>query len=196
MATARHSKRCTGAITARSTAGSCGSSATTAAADDALVEAFWRAYRSRARFNAARPFGAWMRRIATNAAVDQLRAMTRRPAQYDGRDIAAPGRPDGDVAHRIAQAVRELSPKLRLVAILGLIEERQLAEIADALDVPVGNGQVASLPRNAGAARDVAAAGNSTMTNRPRDEPGTTAATAGRAAANRTASHGDGTHGR
>ena len=43
-----------------------------AAAEDALVDAFWRAYRSRARFDASRSFGAWMRRIATNAALDQL----------------------------------------------------------------------------------------------------------------------------
>ena len=36
------------------------------------LDAFWRAYRSRARFDASRSFGAWMRRIATNAALDQL----------------------------------------------------------------------------------------------------------------------------
>ena len=110
-----------------------------AAADDALVETFWRAFRSRARFDAARPFGAWIRRIATNAALDQLRAMARRPAQYvDGHDVPAPARPDGEVQHQVAMALRGLSPKLRVVATLGLIEERPLAEIADALDLPLG----------------------------------------------------------
>jgi len=39
------------------------------AADDVLVEAFWRAYRGRAQFDATRSFGAWMRRIATNVAL-------------------------------------------------------------------------------------------------------------------------------
>src|SRR5687768_14224693 len=48
------------------------------AAEDALVEAFWRAYRSRARFDPSRSFGAWMRRIATNAALDQVKAAQRR----------------------------------------------------------------------------------------------------------------------
>src|SRR5208337_5278370 len=43
-------------------------------AEDAVVEAFWRAYRGRARFDPSRSFGAWMRRIATNVARDQLRA--------------------------------------------------------------------------------------------------------------------------
>jgi len=109
-----------------------------AAADDALVEVFWRAYRSRARFDVTRQFGAWMRRIATNAAVDQLRTMGHRPAQFDGDDVAAPSQPDADVRRQIAAALKGLSPKLRVVAILGLIEERPLAEIADALDVPVG----------------------------------------------------------
>ena len=45
-----------------------------ATAEDALIEAFWRAYRGRARFDASRSFGAWMRRIATNAARDHLKA--------------------------------------------------------------------------------------------------------------------------
>src|SRR6516164_9507638 len=48
------------------------------AADDVVVEAFWRAYRGRARFDPTRSFGAWMRRIATNAALDHLRAARTR----------------------------------------------------------------------------------------------------------------------
>jgi RNA polymerase sigma factor (sigma-70 family) len=49
-----------------------------AAADDVLVETFWRAYRGRARFDPSRSFGAWLRRIATNAALDELRAAHKR----------------------------------------------------------------------------------------------------------------------
>ena len=52
-------------------------------ADDALVEAFWRAYRGRPRFDTSRSFGAWMRRIATNAALDQLRRMRRDARRVD-----------------------------------------------------------------------------------------------------------------
>src|SRR3954466_4078309 len=107
-------------------------------ADDAVVEAFWRAYRSRARFDATRSFGAWMRRIATNASLDQLRDMARRPAQYDGEEIGSPPKPDDDVGREITLALRRLSPKLRVIATLALIEERPLAEIADAIDIPVG----------------------------------------------------------
>ena len=39
-------------------------------AEDVLVETFWRAYRARARFDPSRSFGAWIRRIATNAGVN------------------------------------------------------------------------------------------------------------------------------
>src|SRR4249920_1437704 len=49
------------------------------AAEDALVDAFWRAHRARARFDPSRSFGAWIRRIATNAALARLRSIGRHP---------------------------------------------------------------------------------------------------------------------
>jgi RNA polymerase sigma-70 factor (ECF subfamily) len=42
------------------------------------------------------------------------------------------------VAESIALAFRKLPPKLQVVALLALVEERPYAEIADALDLPVG----------------------------------------------------------
>jgi len=109
-----------------------------AMADDALVEAFWRAYRGRARFDVSRSFGAWMRRISTNAALDQLRARSALPSQQDVADVVAPAQPDADVRRHVAQAMAALPPRLRIVAILALIEEQPLADIADALDIPIG----------------------------------------------------------
>ncbi len=47
------------------------------AAEDLTVETFWRIHRAHARFEPARPFEPWARRIATRAALDWLRA--RRP---------------------------------------------------------------------------------------------------------------------
>ncbi len=109
------------------------------AADDVLVEAFWRAYRGRARFDPSRSFGAWLRRIATNAALDELRAQRKRAGTGTADDgIAAPAGPDGAMAQAIALAFRALPPRLQLVASLALIEERPYAEIADALSLPVG----------------------------------------------------------
>jgi len=109
------------------------------AAEDVLVDAFWRAYRSRARFDPSRSFGAWIRRIATNAARDHLRdARTRRtwvPVVDD--TLAALPAVDLHVRDAVARAFRALSPKLRIVATLALVDDRPHAEIADALGVPV-----------------------------------------------------------
>lgn len=108
-------------------------------AEDALVEAFWRAYRGRARFDPSRSFGAWMRQIATNAARNHLRAVRSRPAwATTGTEVPAPVRSDPDLGKAVALAFRTLPPKLQVVAILALIEDQPYAEIADALGVPVG----------------------------------------------------------
>ena len=108
-------------------------------AEDVVVEAFWRAYRGRARFDSSRSFGAWMRRIATNVARDHLRAARLRARWLaTGDEIRAPASPDRDLGESVAFAFRKLPPKLQVVATLALIEERPYAEIADALDLPVG----------------------------------------------------------
>lgn len=123
-----------------------------AAAEDALVEAFWRAYRGRARFDPSRSFGAWMRTIATHTAIDQLNAARRRrwapPADVKHLEEVGRVRPgagtghgaphDSRLADEIRRAFASLPPKLRVVATLALIEECPQAEIAEALGVPVG----------------------------------------------------------
>jgi RNA polymerase sigma factor (sigma-70 family) len=119
------------------------------AAEDAVIETFWRAYRGRARFDPSRSFGAWLRRIATNAAIDQLNAARRcnwwpladvgrvRPSREAMR--GGFGGPAGtELADSIRRAFASLPPKLRVIATLALIEELPQAEIADALGVPLG----------------------------------------------------------
>jgi RNA polymerase sigma-70 factor (ECF subfamily) len=110
-----------------------------AAAEDVAIEAFWRAYRGRARFDSSRSFGAWLRRIATNAALDHLRAARRhRGWATTGDSTTAPAAADAALRESIALAFQRLSPRLRVVATLALIEQQPYAEIADALGVPVG----------------------------------------------------------
>lgn len=107
------------------------------AAEDLTVETFWRIYRSRARFDPAGNFFAWARRIATNAALDHLRA-NRRETELP-EDLASPARPDPAVRseerHKIRQAFRELPPKYRLVATLALIEDEPYEHIACATGI-------------------------------------------------------------
>jgi RNA polymerase sigma-70 factor, ECF subfamily len=109
-----------------------------AAADDVLIEAFWRAYRGRARFDPTRSFGAWMRRIATNAAIDHLKAASRGSWKPVEDTLAAPPVADRAVAEGIARAFRVLPSPLLVVARLAILEEQPYADIADALDLPVG----------------------------------------------------------
>ena len=49
-----------------------------ATAEDLTVETFWRMYRARAQFDLSKGnCGPWLRRIATNAALDHLRRSRR-----------------------------------------------------------------------------------------------------------------------
>ena len=110
-----------------------------AAAEDLTVETFWRIYRARDRFDAARPFLPWARRIATRAAIDHLKSMQRFPRGDGLIDLAAPRAPDPlsqrETAAQIAAAFTALPAPLRVAATLALVEELPYSEIAAALDL-------------------------------------------------------------
>jgi RNA polymerase sigma-70 factor, ECF subfamily len=106
-------------------------------AEDLTVEAFWKMHQAHARFDPARSFGAWARRIATNLAIDQLRKMRREaPLAGDPADTAQanPGI-QRETREQIAQAFGVLNPKMRVVAILALVEEAPHRDIAEALGI-------------------------------------------------------------
>ena len=111
-----------------------------AAAQDLTIETFWRIYRAHARFDCTRSFGAWARRIATNAALDHLK--TARPEVALVQDFPARESVDPavqrDIRDRTQQAFRRLPAKLQVVATLALIEEQPYKEIAEALGISVG----------------------------------------------------------
>jgi RNA polymerase sigma-70 factor, ECF subfamily len=110
----------------------------TGIAEDLTVEAFWRAYRAHARFDPAGNFGGWLRRIATNLALDHLKR-SRRETQLakDPPDLASGENPGvrQDVRRQIDRAFDRLSPKLRVAATLALVEEVPYREIAEALGI-------------------------------------------------------------
>src|SRR5882762_4768446 len=58
-----------------------------ATAEDLTVEAFWRAHKAHAGFDSEANFAAWLRRIATNLALDHL--SKRRPYVELPDDLAA-----------------------------------------------------------------------------------------------------------
>jgi RNA polymerase sigma-70 factor (ECF subfamily) len=111
-----------------------------AAADDLTVETFWRIYRAHARFDPARSFGAWARRIATNAALDHLKTAkleTDLPDNLPTSPSPDPGISE-EIRRKTARAFSRLSPKLQVAATLALIEEQPYEEIAEALGISTG----------------------------------------------------------
>ena len=111
-----------------------------AAAEELTVETFWRIYQARSRFDPARDFGPWSRRIATNLALGHLKSLRGRPAVHPKRWVEAPAaeKPLRDPDPRIEQAFRRLPARLQLTATLALIEEKPYQEIADALGTSIG----------------------------------------------------------
>jgi RNA polymerase sigma-70 factor (ECF subfamily) len=106
-------------------------------AEDLTVEAFWKMYRAHARFDPKRSFGAWARRIATNLALDHLRKNRWETPLVNEAVDAKQTNPgvQRETREQIATAFSELSPKLRAVATLSLIEEVPHREIAEALGI-------------------------------------------------------------
>jgi RNA polymerase sigma-70 factor, ECF subfamily len=106
-------------------------------AEDLTVETFWRIYRARARFDPAGNFQGWVRRIATNAALDYLRSARHETELPE--DLSGPPEPDSAVRketrEQIKRAFRQLPPKYRLVATLALIEEEPYDKIAEAAGI-------------------------------------------------------------
>ncbi len=126
-------------------------------AEDVAQEVFIRAYENLMGFRGAASFQTWLYRIASNLAIDAARARNRRDvgafsldrpvATDDGqleRELPTGERgPDGQVESTelqeiVAEALTELSPKLRMVISLFDIEGLSYREIADVLGCPVG----------------------------------------------------------
>ena len=114
-----------------------------AAAEDLTVEAFLRMLHACARFDPARPFAPWARRVATHIALDWLRARppeteldTEFAAALPASPIADPGI-TAEIRSKTAQAFARLPPRLRVAALLALVEEQPHKEVAAALGITV-----------------------------------------------------------
>ena len=114
-----------------------------AAAEDLTVESFWRIHRAHARFQPEMGFEGWARRIATYAVLDWL--LTRRQesplSQEDSAVLAAPAGADPAVSAEIraktALAFERLPSKLRIAAVLAVVEEQPQKDVAAALGISV-----------------------------------------------------------
>lgn len=118
-------------------------------ADDAAQEAMISIVRGLSRFDHRAAFSTWAYRVATNAALDELRRRKRRPLLRAVVDPDEPAREPADelagrridaVADRLAidDAVAGLPEEFRAAVVLRDVADLDYAEIASVLDVPIG----------------------------------------------------------
>lgn len=111
-----------------------------AEAEDVTQEAFVRAYRARHAYRPTAPAGAWIHRIAVNAAISHLRRR-RLAVLLPARLYTPPERPEYEAVEArslVVEALRELSPKLRAVVALHYYLGYRRDEIAALLGIPPG----------------------------------------------------------
>jgi len=107
--------------------------------DDALQEAYVKAYRALPRFRGDSSVGTWLYRIAHNACIDLLRRQREAEPLLDSEPDVAPAL-DGRVATRldVGQALAALSLDHRSVLVLVDALGFDYRDAADVLNVPVG----------------------------------------------------------
>lgn len=117
-------------------------------AEDATQEAFIRAHRSLAGFDSQRPFGPWLRQIATNVCYDLLRQRTMAIIPLsDEQEWLADGAGGWRATEQqqiawerqqqIWQAIQALPPHYRVIIELRHFQELSYADIATQLDLPL-----------------------------------------------------------
>ena len=111
-----------------------------AACEDLAQETLLRAWRYAPRFEPRGSARGWLFQIATNACLNQRRAMRLRgAAPFDAHDLAAADTTDAAESHersqRIRAAVARLPQNQRAAILLRHFEELTYAQIAEALEV-------------------------------------------------------------
>ena len=115
---------------------------------DLLQEVFVKAYGALDRYDPTLPFFPWIRKIAVNSALNELDKRKRRGEALDPelalQAMPAAERSDAAVRERelveaVEQGLDELPPEWAAVFRLRAQEGLSYAEIADALDMPLGS---------------------------------------------------------
>lgn len=110
-------------------------------AQDAVQDAFLHAYRALDRFRPEQPFGAWLHRIVSNAALDLNRRRRVRDAESLPDTLAVPFRDPGvqdELRRRLVEALGELAERQRQVVVLHDVHGFTHGEIGELLGVPEG----------------------------------------------------------
>ncbi len=117
-------------------------------AEDAAQEAFLRAYRALATFDATRPIVPWLKRITVNVCLNRLEAKPAEPLtlEEDGSlslPLAGPSPEELTLARETSHAVRaeilQLPPRYRAAIELRHFQELSYDEMAAALGRPLSD---------------------------------------------------------
>jgi len=111
-------------------------------AEDAAQETFVRVLKNLHRWDPARDFEPWLFAIAGNRCRTALAARKRRPRAEPTVELVADDAPDGREAQHLAEevhlALRDLRVDYRQAFVLFHENELSYAEIAKAMEVPLG----------------------------------------------------------
>ena len=117
-------------------------------AEDMSQEAFIRAHSRLGTFDVERPFGPWIRRVATNVCLNQLGRSGPVMVEFDPETEQTMQDPethperlliDADRTRSIHGAILGLPPHYRAVIELRHYQELSYAEIGDTLQIPISD---------------------------------------------------------
>lgn len=108
---------------------------------DATQEAMLAVARGITRFDGTARFTTWCYRVATNAALDEVRRSRRRPVAVEPSPtltVAGDGTAAVDARLDVDAALATLAPEFRAAVVLRDLCDLDYAEIAEVLGVPAG----------------------------------------------------------
>lgn len=118
--------------------------ASTQDAEDVVHDVFVGLPEALVRYEERGEFAGWLARVTTRLAlVHRRRERRRRTVQLDGIAVATPSVEADPIAHdRAMRALSQLTPALRHVFVLRVIEEYSHADVAALLGITVNNSEV------------------------------------------------------
>jgi len=111
-------------------------------AKDAVQEALTRCWRDLPALRDPDRFDAWLHRLLVRTCIDELRRIRARPIEISLTELHHPAVGDSAVAvadrDALERGFRRLDPEQRAVVVLHYYVGLSLADVADALDLPIG----------------------------------------------------------
>jgi RNA polymerase sigma factor (sigma-70 family) len=116
------------------------------AAEEAVQEAAYRAWRAAPRFDASRPFRPWFLRIVRNTAVNELHRRARfvglSAEPYDGEPSPADAVLVKERTQTVIRALNELPAKHRAAVVLRGVYDLDYRQISAVLEVPYATARI------------------------------------------------------